>query len=75
MAASQSCYRRTNPSAPRLIESYCAGCGLLIAASPSGTLLAIVESIHMCPVHGYYGGMPPRKPVQAVQQPGRKQEK
>jgi hypothetical protein len=31
---------------PRLIESYCAGCGLLIAASPLRKILKVMETLH-----------------------------
>ena len=41
-------------SAPRLIESYCGACGLLIAASPWPELLEKIEAVHGCPVQGYY---------------------
>jgi len=54
MPASESCYCRTNPFAPRLIESYCAACGLLIAASPWPKLLQKIEAVHICPLHGHY---------------------
>jgi len=46
--------RKSNPYAPRLIESYCPGCGLLIAASPSKKVLAIMERLHVCPVYFRY---------------------
>lgn len=58
MGASLASHRRANPGVPRLIESYCPACGLLIAASPRPGVLASMERIHNCPVHGYY----PRSP-------------
>jgi hypothetical protein len=50
----KSCHRRMNLFAPQLLESYCEGCGLLIAASPWPNLLSKVERIHTCPVRGHY---------------------
>lgn len=42
---------------PKLIESYCPGCELLIAASPHKNILAIIEKLHKCPAyHGYPEG-------------------
>jgi hypothetical protein len=38
----------------KLMESYCPGCGLLIAASPSLKLLSVMETLHSCPVHFHY---------------------
>jgi hypothetical protein len=65
----KSCHRRMNLFAPRLLESYCEGCGLLIAASPWPNLLSKVERIHTCPVRGHYeAGSSPPKPAQSVQQ-------
>jgi hypothetical protein len=49
-----TCYRRANVCAPRLIESYCAECGLLVAASPWPLLLDKIESVHRCPVYWHY---------------------
>jgi hypothetical protein len=46
--------RKTHPGNPRLIESYCATCGLLIAASPSTLILRKIESVHACPVYFTY---------------------
>jgi len=55
MAATQGCYRRMRSENPRLIETYCGACGLLIGASPRSRILTLLESIHICPVRGYYG--------------------
>jgi hypothetical protein len=46
--------RRASPFCARLIESYCAGCGLLIAASPLRNILSIMERLHECPVYFHY---------------------
>lgn len=46
--------RKPNASLPKLIESYCPGCGLLIAASPSRKILGIMEKLHACPVYFRY---------------------
>lgn len=46
--------RKTHPVNPRLIESYCAICGLLIAASPSPAILRKIEKAHECPVYLTY---------------------
>ena len=46
--------RKVNPYAFRLLESYCPGCGLLIAASPSRKILAVMEKLHVCPVYFRY---------------------
>jgi len=45
---------KVNPSHPKLIESYCPACGLLIAASPRPEVLRIFERIHACPVYFRY---------------------
>jgi hypothetical protein len=45
---------KLNPRHPKLIESYCPGCGLLIAASPRHEVLRILERIHACPVYFRY---------------------
>jgi hypothetical protein len=45
---------RPNPRNPKLVESYCPGCGLLIAASPRPEVLRILERIHSCPVYFQY---------------------
>lgn len=67
--AVKGCHRRTNLFAPRLLESYCEACGLLVAASPWPALLDIAENVHICPVHGHYeAGSSPPKPPQSVQQ-------
>jgi len=51
MAAWQMhCVRKTSPQTPKIIESYCSGCGLLVAASPSPRILAMIEELHQCPV-------------------------
>jgi hypothetical protein len=50
--------RKANPHSLRLIESYCEGCGLLIAASPRTQILAVIERLHTCPVYFRY---PPRR--------------
>jgi hypothetical protein len=59
----KGCHRRANVFAPRLLESYCDVCGLLIAASPWPNLLSKAESIHACPVRGHYEAP---KPPQAA---------
>jgi hypothetical protein len=65
----KGCHRRMNLYAPRLLESYCEGCGLLIAASPWPNLLSKLERIHTCPVRGHYeAGSPLPKPPQSVLQ-------
>jgi hypothetical protein len=46
--------RKASPYCARLIESYCAGCGLLIAASPSRRVLSVMENLHQCPVYFQY---------------------
>ena len=46
--------RKSNPHTLQLIESYCPGCGLLIAASPSQKILRIMEELHVCPVYFRY---------------------
>ncbi len=45
---------KVNPRHPKLIESYCPACGLLIAASPRPQVLRILERIHICPVYFRY---------------------
>jgi len=45
---------KRNLHAIRLLESYCPGCGLLIAASPSRKILVIMERLHVCPVYFRY---------------------
>jgi len=45
---------KMNPYHPKLIEAYCPGCGLLIAASPRPDVLRILERIHACPVYFQY---------------------
>jgi hypothetical protein len=45
---------KVNPHHPKLIESYCPACGLLIAASPRPEVLRILERIHACPVYFKY---------------------
>lgn len=51
---SKLCVFKVNPQHPKLIESYCPACGLLIAASPRPEALRILESIHACPVYFRY---------------------
>ena len=46
--------RNVNPLCVKLIESYCKGCGLLIAASPRRRILAFMEKLHRCPVYFHY---------------------
>jgi len=46
--------RKINPFCITLIESYCNGCGLLIAASPRRRILAVMEKLHHCPVYFRY---------------------
>jgi hypothetical protein len=41
-----------------LVASYCKGCGLLIAASPSRKTLDVMETIHHCPVYFHYHRRP-----------------
>jgi hypothetical protein len=45
---------KVNPRHPKLVESYCPSCGLLIAASPRPEVLRILERIHACPVYFRY---------------------
>jgi len=45
---------KVNLRHPKLIESYCPACGLLIAASPRPEVLRILERIHACPVYFRY---------------------
>lgn len=49
--ANKRCQRKANADQPKLIESYCSECGLLIGASPSEKTLGIMERIHVCPVY------------------------
>ena len=46
--------RKASPYCAKLIESYCAGCGLLIAASPFRKILTVMENLHHCPVYFHY---------------------
>jgi len=46
--------RRASPFAVGLVESYCEGCGLLIAASPRRKTLDVMEKVHKCPVYFHY---------------------
>jgi hypothetical protein len=39
---------------PKLIQSQCATCGIVIATSPSLPVLQIAESLHSCPAYIYY---------------------
>ena len=61
MVWKKQAYRVANPHMPKLIESYCAGCELLIAASPSRKVLEVMEKIHKCPVYFRYPGRRPLK--------------
>jgi hypothetical protein len=64
----KGCHRRANLLSPRLLESYCPDCGLLIAASPWPNVLSKLERIHTCPVRGHYkAGSSTPKPPQPVQ--------
>jgi hypothetical protein len=47
-------YRKISPYSAKLVESYCPGCELLIAASPSRKILDTMEKLHDCPVHFRY---------------------
>jgi hypothetical protein len=47
-------YRKISRYSPKLVESYCPGCELLIAASPSRRILTIMETLHECPVQYRY---------------------
>jgi hypothetical protein len=49
-----SATRKASPHCAKLIESYCHGCGLLIAASPRRRVLALMEKLHQCPVYFHY---------------------
>lgn len=51
---SPAAIRKVNIGCAALIESYCKGCGLLIAASPRTHILKVMESIHRCPVYCCY---------------------
>jgi len=55
-SSTQRAIHRINVRIPRLVESYCEGCGLLIAASPSKKILAVMEKLHKCPVYFRYPG-------------------
>lgn len=73
MANSQSCLRRENAYAPGLIESYCAFCGLLVAASPNRSFLQVAETAHICPVYLHYPQPAQRKaPQSAMRSPRQK---
>lgn len=71
MANSQSCLRRENAYAPGLIESYCASCGLLVAASRNSAFLQVAESAHICPVYLHYPQPAPRKAPQSANRSSR----
>lgn len=43
--------RKANARYPGLVESYCNGCGLFIAASPRRRVLEIMEEMHRCPAY------------------------
>jgi hypothetical protein len=47
-------HRKASLYCARLLESYCEGCGLLIAASPLATILTVMERMHVCPVYFRY---------------------
>jgi hypothetical protein len=49
-----SAIRKASPYCVKLMESYCVGCGLLIAASPLRRVLTIMERLHECPVYFRY---------------------
>jgi hypothetical protein len=66
MANSQSCLRRENAYTPGLIESYCAFCGLLVAASPNKVFLQVAETAHICPVYLHYPQPALRKEPQSA---------
>lgn len=51
---SPTAVRKVNMACATLIESYCKGCGLLIAASPRMQILKVMERIHTCPVYCCY---------------------
>jgi hypothetical protein len=51
---SPTAVRKMNIGCAALIESYCKGCGLLIAASPRTHILKVMEGIHTCPVYCCY---------------------
>jgi hypothetical protein len=53
-AGHPSAIRKASPFCAKLIESYCAHCGLLIAASPRRRVLSVMEKIHACPVYFFY---------------------
>ena len=53
-SAFPSVIRKPNAFCARLIESYCFGCGLLIAASPRIGILSVMERLHTCPVYFRY---------------------
>jgi hypothetical protein len=72
MATSQSCLRRENAYTPGLIESYCASCGLLVAASQNKAFLEVAESAHICPVYLHYPIPTQRKRPQSAPRRGPK---
>jgi len=51
---SNTAVRKASPHCAKLIESYCAVCGLLIAASPFREILTLMENLHHCPVYFRY---------------------
>jgi hypothetical protein len=46
--------RKVNPFTVGLVASYCASCGLLIAASTRRKSLDLMEKVHQCPVYFHY---------------------
>lgn len=52
--ARQKPLRIASQFSPKLMESYCPGCGLLIAASPFPRVLSVMETLHSCPVYFHY---------------------
>lgn len=72
MAKSQSCLRRENACTPGLIESYCAFCGLLVAASQNNAFLEVAETAHICPVYLHYSQPTQRKGPQSARRSPRK---
>jgi hypothetical protein len=50
--------RNVNRLADGLVASYCKGCGLLIAASPTRKTLDVMENLHECPVYFHYEQTP-----------------
>jgi len=55
MAFNKHGIRKVSAHTPKLVESYCPGCELLIAASPFSWVLTLMEKLHRCPVYFRYG--------------------